>query len=123
MMQIVIEVKNKDLGRKILNILSLFHDDGIIIKEVIPATSIESFVEKLRETVGEFPHSKVNFKEKWHEHLDRDVEISGEISDEYIDKHWMQLAMTDVDFQADDDDILEEAYIEYLEETKDANLG
>ena len=52
-----------------------------------------------------------------------DVEISGEISDEYIDKHWMQLAMTDVDLQADDDDILEEAYIEYLEETKDANLG
>ena len=31
--------------------------------------------------------------------------------------------MTDVDLQADDDDILEEAYIEYLEERKDANLG
>jgi hypothetical protein len=84
---------------------------------------MESFVEKLRETVKELPHSKVNFKEEWHKHLDRDVEISGEISDEYIDKHWMQLAMTDVDLQADNDDILEEAYIEYLEETKDANLG
>ena len=91
-MQIVIEVKDKELGRKILSILSLLQDDRIIVKEVTPATR-------------------------------RNVEISGEISDEYIDKHWMQLAMTDVDLQADDDDILEEAYIEYLEETKDANLG
>jgi hypothetical protein len=91
-MQIVIEVKDKELGRKILSILSLLQDDRIIVKEVTPATR-------------------------------GDVEISGEISDEYIDKHWMQLAMTDVDLQADDDDILEEAYIEYLEETKDANLG
>jgi len=122
-MQIVIEVKDKELGRKILSILSLLQDDRIIIKEIISATSMESFVEKLRETVEELPHSKVNFKEEWHKHLDRDVEISGEISDEYIDKHWMQLAMTDVDLQADDDDILEEAYIEYLEERKDANLG
>ena len=91
-MQIVIEVKDRELGRKILSILSLLQDDRIIVKEVTPATR-------------------------------GDVEISGEISDEYIDKHWMQLAMTDVDLQADDDDILEEAYIEYLEETKDANLG
>ena len=69
-MQIVIEIKDKNLGRKILNILSLLQDDGIIIKEVIPATGMESFVEKLRETVGEFPHSKVNFKEEWHKHLE-----------------------------------------------------
>ena len=61
-MQIVIEVKDKDLGRKILDILSLLQDDRIIIKEIISATSMESFVEKLRETVEELPHSKVNFK-------------------------------------------------------------
>jgi len=54
-MQIVIEVKDRDLGKKILNILSLFCDEGIIVKEVIPATDTESFVEKLRETVREFP--------------------------------------------------------------------
>ena len=69
-MQIVIEVKDRDLGKKILNILSLFCDEGIIVKEVIPATDTESFVEKLRETVREFPRSKVNFKEEWYKHLE-----------------------------------------------------
>ncbi|SMO55713.1 hypothetical protein SAMN06269117_11051 [Balnearium lithotrophicum] len=69
-MQIVIEVKDRDIGKKILRILSLFRDEGIIVKEVIPTTNMESFVEKLRETVGEFPLSKVNFKEEWYKHLE-----------------------------------------------------
>ena len=44
------------------------------------------------------------------------------LTDEYIEKHWLELVMTSTDPSVDDDERLPEAYCEYLKKKERRTL-
>jgi hypothetical protein len=53
------------------------------------------------------------------ESINVEIPLEELLTDEYIEKHWLELVMTSTDPFIDDDERLPEAYCEYLKESQE----